>query len=83
MKLYQILEVMKDAEMPITVRLDAARDPAPYRHSKLQSIMHNLGNRPQTALDEFLKRLDGTQRGIPNAVGAKSQLDGQAITLEF
>lgn len=28
--------------------------------------MYNLGDRPRTALNEFLKQLDGKQRVIPN-----------------
>lgn len=40
MPLNYLLAVMRNAKLPVEVRIDAAKAAAPYVHSKLQTITH-------------------------------------------
>ena len=62
-----MLQIMRMPEASLELKLDAATRLAPYRHPRLQAVMHNLGDKPQTALDDILREIDGKQRGIPSA----------------
>ena len=61
-----LLSVMSDTQMPLAMRLDAAVKVAPFYHPKLRAVVHVNEGMGKTSIEELLKQINGTTRGIPN-----------------
>jgi hypothetical protein len=62
-----LIAVYKDPEMPLNIRVDAAKAAIGYEKPKLNASEHNLRTNDDT-IGEWLKTLDGRTRGIPSGI---------------
>jgi hypothetical protein len=60
-----MLNVMRNVDVPLDMRLDAAVKVAPFVHPRLQAVMHAQQSSGKSDLQELLEQLDGMTRGIP------------------
>jgi hypothetical protein len=62
-----LIAIYKDPEMPLNVRVDAAKAAIGYEKPRLNASEHNLKSSDETVA-EWLKALDGRTRGIPSGI---------------
>jgi hypothetical protein len=62
-----LIAVYKDPQMPLNVRVDAAKAAIGYEKPKLNASEHSLKSTDETVA-EWLRALDGRTRGIPSDV---------------
>ena len=62
-----LLNVMLHPEVPLSMKIDAAKAAAPYRQPRLQNVLHaGDSEKPVSVIAQLLDQIDGRTRGIPN-----------------
>lgn len=62
-----LIAVYKNPEVPLNLRVDAAKAAVGYEKPRLNASEHNIRG-GEEAVAEWLRALDGSSRGIPSSL---------------